>query len=435
MFRTFKIGLLAFVLLGTIFQSCTKDKCSSEITYQKFTPVYLTADEIRQPIQNLEAKELVQPGKIYIYNNYILVNEKQEGVHVIDNSNPESPQNVGFISIKGNIDIAVKDGILYADNYMDLLAIDITNPTSAQLISRTNGVFEESHEFNPADQTYLCYFERQLVNESVSCNTWDWRNDMWNTFEDGSFGTTDLNSSPSISGANFSASGSNLFAISTSVAGSMSRFVVKDNHLYTVGMNSLVPFDISNPAAPSPQSAVEVGFGLETVYPSGDYLFIGSRNGMFIYDISNPALPYQRSVFEHATACDPVYVDGNHAYVTLRSGNLCNTFNNRLDVLDVSNIDAPVLERSFNMDHPHGLSISNDYLFLCEGQSGLKIFDKSEPSKVGDNQLAHLKNFFAFDVISFENGLMVVVGEDGLYQYDYSNMDDIKALSVIPVTR
>jgi len=68
-----------------------------------------------------EAKELEDPGKIYFYNNYIFINEKRAGVHVFDNSTPSSPQNIGFLNIPGNVDIAIRNDIMLADNYIDLL--------------------------------------------------------------------------------------------------------------------------------------------------------------------------------------------------------------------------------------------------------------------------------------------------------------------------
>ena len=38
-----------------------------------------------------------------------------------------------------------------------------------------------------------------------------------------------------------------------------------------------------------------------------------------------------------------------------------------------------------------------------------------------------------YDLIAWENVLMMIA-EDGLYQYDYSDVNDIKALSVIKFT-
>ena len=43
-----------------------------------------------------------------VNGNLIFVSERYRGIHVIDNSDPESPQDIAFIRVPGNIDIAMK---------------------------------------------------------------------------------------------------------------------------------------------------------------------------------------------------------------------------------------------------------------------------------------------------------------------------------------
>ena len=49
------------------------------------------------------------------------------------------------------------------------------------------------------------------------------------------------------------------------------------------------------------------------------------------------------------------------------------------------------------------------------------------------NQLAHYPDFDTFDVIPL-NGILMLVGEDGIYQYDYSDPANIILLSQISVS-
>ena len=51
-----------------------------------------------------------------------------KGIHILDNTTPANPKNVAFIDIPGNMDLAVKGDILYADLYTDLVTLDISNP-------------------------------------------------------------------------------------------------------------------------------------------------------------------------------------------------------------------------------------------------------------------------------------------------------------------
>jgi len=48
--------------------------------------------------------------------------------------------------------------------------------------------------------------------------------------------------------------------------------------------------------------------------------------------------------------------------------------------------------------------------------------------------LAHYSGMEGYDVIPFDNVLMMIA-EDGLYQYDYSNLNKINQLSRLPIIR
>ena len=212
----------------------------------------------------------------------------------------------------------------------------------------------------------------------------------------------------------------------------MARFTVADKHLYTIDGSEIKIFDVEQPL-PVFKSEISQNWGIETLFPMAGALFIGSNSGLIIYDISNPEAPEYMSTFSHATACDPVVVEGDLAYVTLRDGNLCQGFVNQLDVVNVSNLSNPSLVRSFPMDNPHGLSVINEELYLCEGASGLKTFDVSNTQQILQNLKDHVTGFFAYDVIVLPGDHVIVVGKDGLYQFDASDITDLKQLSVLTI--
>ena len=60
---------------------------------------------------------------------------------------------------------------------------------------------------------------------------------------------------------------------------------------------------------------------METIYPQGDELFVGSQESVRVFDIAEPSAPSFKSSFNHRRSCDPVLPDGDVAYVTLRSNN------------------------------------------------------------------------------------------------------------------
>ncbi len=388
----------------------------------RYDPVFMTSAEIRQDPEMEGPRTLENPGKIYYIGDYLLINELQEGIHLYDNSDPEAPVALSFLRIPGNVDMAVRGHVLYADNYIDLLAIDISDPVNPRLLSRSEDVFP-GFGFDAARGFLVQYEETQVVQEE-DCGGFSgsifWENEAL-------FMAADM---VQASAAERASAVSN----AAGIGGSMARFTLADGFLYTVDQSSLHVFDLSAPAQPSKVNTVHFGWGIETIYPSENFLFAGGQSGMYILDNSEPAAPYLRSVFQHATACDPVVVDGDIAYVTLRDGQECQGFSNQLDVVDVSNVDMPQLMRSYPMHNPMGLSVLDKTLYLCENDEGLKVFDITDPMAIDDNFLAQIKGLQAYDVIALPaEQIALVVGRDGLFQYDISDRENIRQLSVIAV--
>jgi len=212
----------------------------------------------------------------------------------------------------------------------------------------------------------------------------------------------------------------------------MARFSISNNALYALNNYVLSIIDISNPDDLSINNSLYLSWNAETLFPTGNNLFIGTTNGMIIYDITSEFNPVYLSQFWHITSCDPVVVDGNYAYVTLRSGNDCGTTVNRLDVINISDLINPLLVKSYPMTQPYGLGIDNGTLFICDGDAGLKIYDATDPLTITDNLIAQFSDIQAYDVIPL-NGVLMLIGDDGFYQYDYTDLQNIELLSTIAV--
>src|SRR5512133_662122 len=101
---TFIISLFAVLLAG----------CMDEYTevFMANSPVYMSYEDLRESVKVTSPTDLVNPGKIYFKDGYIFIVEEMKGIHIIDNRNPRSPQNLKFIEIPGNVDIAIKNNIL-----------------------------------------------------------------------------------------------------------------------------------------------------------------------------------------------------------------------------------------------------------------------------------------------------------------------------------
>ncbi len=405
------LALSVAMVLSVIFlPGCLKDKVTR--TYSIYTPVYKTTAEVRSNIKSDVARDIGKPGKLFIRGQYIYLNETDKGIHVIDNTNPSSPRNVGFIAIPGNLDLAVKENILYADLYTDLVTLDITNPLQVQPKSIINNAFPF----------------RRYSNGFVPDNTRiivDWLKKDTTVSADFNVGNVRLESRMFDS---FSSQTANKAASPFGMGGSMARFSIVNTNLYTVSDADLSVYSIAAPEKPVFSNKVNLGWGIETIYPFKDKLFIGSTSAMYIYDITNPDKPSKAGQFNHFRACDPVIADDDYAYVTLRNGSTCTRGVNQLDILNISNLNTPTLTKTYAMTNPHGLSKDGNTLFICDGKDGLKIYDASSVNNL--KLLHHIKGFESYDVIT-TNNLAIVVSKDGLRQYDYSNLNDIKLLSKI----
>lgn len=405
-----RIGSLA--LVAGMFQGCLKDTCSR--TYTVFTPVYKTVAEVRANIKNSVPIDVQRPGKMFVIGNTIFLNEVDKGVHIIDNSNPAKPVNKHFVAIPGNIDLAVQGNFLYADLYSDLVTIDISNPAAITVKSIVENAFPFRRYANGfvADASKIIV-DWQQSDTTVECSQ-SWRG--W----------------PGVMVMDAFSLNASANSVKAGVGGSMARFSLLDNYLYTVTTSGLNVFSIAQQAKPSLINTLNFGWDIETIFPFKNKLFIGSMAGMYIFNTNNPAKPVQESRFAHARVCDPVIADDNFAYVTLRSGTQCAGFTNQLDILNIENIASPALVKTYPLTNPHGLSKYDNLLFICDGKDGLKVYNAAN---VNDLKLVKtFGGFESYDVIVYNN-TAIVSAKDGIYQYDFSNPNNITFLSKISISK
>lgn len=429
--------IIYFLFIGSVLfstQSCQTDQCEQIVYTIEHQSFYASVNSLRQNIHVKGPRALSIPGKIYFYNDLLLINEAYEGIHFIDNSDPSNPVFLQFIEIMGNTDFAIKDGKLYANNQVDLITFDISNLDDIKLESIAEEVFlPEWMEYisNNPDQEHYWYEKPVKTTQVMTCKEFEAAQTVPGGLGriGGGFFVQDDFAVLETAVAFDSNSGSG----GTGTAGSMASFIIVGDYLYTLDPNTVFTFDISNSASPEKVNENYVGWGLETIFAHETELYLGSSNGMYILTLEDPADPQYLSSISHVGACDPVYVKDDYAYVTLRSGTLCDGFTNQMDLVDISDKTNPILVKTFPMTNPHGLSISGDELYLCDGPDGLKVFDISDPFSLSRNLLEEYPDKFAFDVITLPqyDNLMIMIGIQGLVQFDYTNPQNLKELSTI----
>ena len=198
--------------------------------------------------------------------------------------------------------------------------------------------------------------------------------------------------------------------------GSMARFTISGNYLYTVDQTTLHTISLADAEHPQKVADKSIGIYTETIFPYNNSLLLGTETGMVVYDVSNPASPQMTTVFQHIRSCDPVVAQNGYAYITLNTSNQrCFNGMNELQIVDISNLNSPQIVKSMVLTTPLGLDVNNDTLFVCD--QGLRVFNVS--NKLSPVEISYFPDILARDVI-YQQGRLIVIGTDGLHQYQQS---------------
>lgn len=393
----------SFLLIALFFMTACNNSdpnCTKEMVTKRERVEYYTAAEMRKEPSFSGPKALKKPAKVFWMGDYIYLADGQNGIHIIDNRKASKLEPVAFIKIEGNWDIAAKGQYLYADSYSDLLIFDLSNPTQPKLANRVNDVWEWDEvisRFKEAENEGVLIKDRYMeeVKYMIPCNE-----------------------EVDVSTRVYSTAG----GANTGQAGSLARFSISGEYLYAIDNRNLHVFNLRVPDAPVQAGKKLVDEKIETLFSYGDRLFVGGMMGVYIYDKTDPLEPKYLDQFKHIESCDPVYVDQDYAYVTLREDANCRNAENKLLVLDVKDFTKAELVAEFPMTHPHGLGVKDGKLYLAEAKHGFKVFDLKDKKAIDQHLIASDSSVWVQDLIPHAYyDLLLLVGDDGLFQYDIKN--------------
>lgn len=211
----------------------------------------------------------------------------------------------------------------------------------------------------------------------------------------------------------------------TGTGGSLARFTITAGHLYLADYHTLEVYDLSNPTTPVKKKSINIGFGIETIYPYQDKLFIGSRDGMYIYSLEDPGNPTKLGEARHVRSCDPVVANDTVAYVTLRGNNACGPAEDGLYIYDIKNVTQPVQKSLLRLSYPAGLGLKDHVVFISRGDQGLTLVNVKDPAK--PEEMYTVRDASYIDVIPYDD-LLICYVQDGLLVYDISDLNQIKKI-------
>lgn len=417
------LPLVLVVILCLQLTNCNNDDSNEfQDPVEVTVPVIKSKSEVRNSIAIMNAIPTNSDGKIYVYDDLLFYIAQNSGIHIFNNQNPATPQNISFIQLEGVHDISIKNDILFADNFMDLVVFDISNISDIQLVNVEEDMLEyyaifpedsmyyQSNIFPSNDDEFVANYTTVTMERDEVENSLDI---FWNSisiFEGGAL--------------------ANDAGVTIGTGGSYAKFQILRNALYTIDAYKLNTFNIADYNSISLVSETWLGdwFGgeLETTYILKDYLFIGATNGMHIVGLQDEFNPVYTSSFTHATGCDPVVVEGNTAYITVRGGNSCGAIEDQVNVIDVSDITMPTEYSTYFLSSPYGLGIRDQVLYVCNDE-GINVFNAQNPNEI---VLVNTFEITSKDVIPLPSHL-ISVGENVIHQYNYADNFGLELISTL----
>lgn len=162
----YKPILALLIVVTVILSSCHPDRRPYDYYGNTkvwgFKPIY-GPDSIAKKISySTTVRKAASPGNIYAYKNYIFQIEIGMGIHVLDNTVPDSAKRIGFIDVMGCSQLSIKDDKIYINNYNDLVALQFS-PGNVKEYSRLRNVFTEFRVEPPSRGYYECVVQGGFV--------------------------------------------------------------------------------------------------------------------------------------------------------------------------------------------------------------------------------------------------------------------------------
>jgi hypothetical protein len=322
---------------------------------------------------------LVEPISMYLADSTLYVIDKQVGIHLYRTAVGAAPSYMSTVSMQGVGGVAVSNGIVYANSWESILALRVAANGAVDTVA----VVRQSpqyYDYMPEDYYYGDH-------RGWGCSEPDY-------------------AAPEPA------------PVATGTGSSYAVFAVIDTFLYYVDGSNLIAMSIAAPASPRILTTTYLSWDLETLFPTENYLFVGSTTGMYILNRRpDPTHPTLINVFQHARACDPVVVQDTIAYVALRSGSACGAASDALMAISIADPVSTRLLCQVTPSTPYGLAVSDTAIYVGNGSSGFSLYSAARPDSL--RQIATWATPAARDFIWWGNTLYLM-GFTEIAAYDVS---------------
>ena len=277
----------------------------------------------------------VQGDYAYVTNN--------DGLMIIDISNPSNPEKVGEILSEGVVGVIVESNLLYVTSVSDgLIIADISSPTNPEQIGQYSGAAYKIAV--SGSYTYVGYFSGGFKIFNIS--------DPTNPVLVGEY------------------SDSRCDAVE-----------IKDNFVYYANAEvGLRVINVSDPSTPQLVATVSQTGGANDIHITQNVLFLACWGaGIRVIDISTPASPQMLDSYNDNDG-------GEELGLIEKDGLLYVADNYGVEIFNVSNPNSivEVGQRTSDVSAAHDIDVDDEYIYVAQG-GGLLILEVGTTSEGGDS--------------------------------------------------
>ncbi len=154
--RQILLCVFYFIVVGCFGNNSTLSNSEPEVKVN-----CISYDSFYNLVKHDSLREVAENGEIYIYGTTLLIRKESSGIHIYDNVDSSLLRPVGFLSLSGRVDVAVHGGVVYFDDYVDRIAVDLK--TGNLSVTRSKGETDKQNGYRSIDGWgYFNYRETEV---------------------------------------------------------------------------------------------------------------------------------------------------------------------------------------------------------------------------------------------------------------------------------
>jgi len=318
---------------------------------------------------------------IHVVDGYAYVADTDDGLRIVDVSDPAHPMEIGFYKTRRTWDVYVEGRYAYLACFgHGLRIVDVSDPTQpVEIASYETGCVVNDVYVSGGYVYAVCWAGDDLHIIDI--------NDPMHPAEVAVF----------------------------DAEGGSNDVYVSGNYAYLAnGMSGLRIIDVSDPAHPAEIGFYDTPGNAFDVNVVGGYAYVADgSNGLRIIDVNDTSHPVEVGFCDTLTGAGGVYVAGHSAFVAEGS--------HGLHLIDVSDISHPVETGFYETGgSTKDVYVSGRYAYVANGWKGLRIFDINDPSHPAEIGYLDTEGF-AEDVCVSDHYAYLADYSGGLHIIDISN--------------